>query len=125
MSSINQIKKLEKERSQIINELLDYKDMIPGAYNEVFCKCGKDNCWCKQENKGHLFRRITWSENRRSMTKAIPEDDVSWIKNVTQNYRLFKEKLKRIKNIENQINKLLNDLSKSIIANTRKLKDYL
>ena len=125
MSSINQIKKLEKKHSQIINELLDFKDMIPGAYNEVFCKCGKENCWCIQENRGHLFRRITWSENRRSMTRAIPENDISWIKNVTQNYKLFKEKRKQIKKIEIQLNVLLNDFSKSIIENTRKLKEYL
>ena len=125
MSSKNQIKKLEKKRSRIINELLDFEDMIPGAYNEVYCKCGKENCWCKQENMGHLFRRITWSEYGRSMTRAIPENDINWIKKVTQNYRLFKEKRKQVKKIETQINELLNDFCKSIIVNTRKLKNYI
>ncbi len=41
---------------------------------------------------GHLFRRITWSENGRSNTKVIPEEDINWIKELTENYREFQKK---------------------------------
>ena len=85
------IKNLEKKRSLIMKEILSFRSMIPGAFKIVYCKCGKENCWCYQK-KGHPFRRITWTENGLSKTKAIPQKDVDWIKEVTGNYRKFRKK---------------------------------
>jgi len=123
MSTLKQIKALEKKRDRILDKMLSQKLMIPGAYKEVYCRCGKKNCWC-YSGKGHPYRRITWSEEGRSRTKSISEKNIGWIKEVTQNYRNFKEGQKKIKEYEERFKKLLDKHSKDIIVQTRKKKEY-
>lgn len=98
--------------------------MLPGAYKEVYCKCGKPNCWCYKEG-GHLFRRITWSENGRSKTKAIPEDDIGWIKGLTDNYREFQKKRRQIKELEALLKELIGEHAKALIKKSRQQRNYL
>jgi Mg2+ and Co2+ transporter CorA len=131
---IKKIKILEKLISQALEEMLSIKKMLPGSYNKVYCKCGKRNCWCygeaegksKDKDKaGHPFRRITWMEKGVSKTKAIPEKDVDWIKEVTENYRKFRKKRKEIQKLEENIRRLLEDYRTHIVKKTRRLKEYL
>jgi hypothetical protein len=140
------IKILEKLISQALEEMLRIKTMLPGSYNKVYCRCGKRNCWCyakakgkdKDEGKrkskskskskdkaGHPFRRITWMEKGVSKTKAIPEKDVDWIKEVTENYRKFRKKRKEIQKLEESIRRLLEDHREHIVKKTRRLREYL
>jgi Mg2+ and Co2+ transporter CorA len=137
---IKKIKTLEKSISQALEEMLSIKKMLPGSYNKVYCRCGKRNCWCygeaegkskdkdkdKDKDKaGHPFRRITWMEKGVSKTKAIPEKDVDWIKEVTENYRKFRKKRKEIQKLEENIRRLLEDYRTHIVKKTRRLKEYL
>ena len=123
MSTLKQIKALEKKRARILERMLSKKLMIPGSYKKVYCRCGKKNCWCCN-GKGHPYRRITWSEEGQSRTKSISEKNTGWIKEVTQNYRNFKEGQKQIKKYEEQLKKLLDKHSKEIIVKTRMKKEY-
>jgi hypothetical protein len=134
------IKTLEKLMSQVLEEMLSTKTMLPGSYNKVYCRCGKRNCWCYAKGKGkgkgkskskskdkagHPFRRITWTEKGVSKTKAIPEKDVDWIKEVTENYRKFRKKRKEIQKLEESIRRLLEDYREHIVKKTRRLREYL
>lgn len=121
---LNRIKKLEKQRSRILKQISAFRSMLPGAYREVYCKCGKPNCWCYKKG-GHLFRRITWSENSRSRTKAIPEKDINWIKELTENYREFQKKRRQIKELEGILNELIGEYAKAVIKKSRRQRDYL
>ncbi len=125
MSSLDRIKKLEKQRSRILKQIIAFRSMLPGAYKEVYCKCGKPNCWCYKKGGGHLFRRITWSENGRSKTKAIPEEDIDWIKELTENYREFQKKRRQIKELEGILNELIGEYAKAVIKKSRRQRDYL
>jgi hypothetical protein len=97
--------------------------MVPGSYNEVYCRCGKSNCWCRS-GKGHLFRRITFSEDGKPKTKSVREENVEWIKKVTQNYRQFREGQRKIREYDKRLAKLLDRYLKEIIVKTRKKKEY-
>ena len=124
MSTLYRIKELERQRNRILKQILAIRSMLPGAYKEVYCKCGKPNCWCYKKG-GHLFRRITWSENGRSKTKAIPEEDISWIKELTENYREFQKKRREIKELEGILKELLSEHARAVIKKSRLLRDYL
>jgi len=124
MSTLDRIKELEKQRSQILKQILAVRSMLPGAYREVYCKCGKPNCWCHKKG-GHLSRRITWSENGRSRTKAIPEEYINRIKELTKNYREFQKKRRQIKELEGILKELLGEHAKAVIKKSRRLRDYL
>ena len=98
--------------------------MIPGSYSEVYSKCGKQSCRCN-DGIGHLFKRITWSDNGRCRTKGIPDQDIQWIKEVTEHYRGFKRKRREMKQLEDRLRKLVDGYVKEMVDKTRKQKEYL
>jgi len=106
MSTLKQIKALEKKRGMVLSRMLSAKSMVPGAYGKVYCKCGKKNCWC-YKGKGHPYTRITWYEDGKSKTKSISEKNIGWIRRVTQNYRDFKKDQKKIREYDEQLKELL------------------
>lgn len=123
MSTLKQIKALEKRKAYALDRMLSVKLMAPGSYRKVYCRCGKVNCWC-YSGKGHPYSRITFSEDGRSRTKSINENNIGWIKKVTKNYRDFKEGIKKIKEYDVRLLKLLDQHLKEIIEETRKEKEY-
>jgi len=123
MSILKQIKALEKKRAYALDKILSAKLMAPGSYRQVYCRCGKKNCWC-YSGKGHPYSRITYSEGGISKTKSIHESNIGWIKKVTKNYRDFKESQKRIREYDARLFELLDRYLKEIIEETRKKKEY-
>ena len=120
------LKKLENQLIQTLKEMLSFHLMIPGTFKEVYCKCGKKNCWCYNKDKsGHPFRRITWSDNGYSKTKAIPKKDTHWIITVTDNYRKFRKNRKKLRNLAKRLQELLDEYENDIIKRTRERRDYL
>jgi len=93
--------------------------MIPGAYKEVYRKCGRLNCWCQCQEKGHPLKRITWTENGISRSKAIDEKDLPKIIMMTENYRQFRTIQKQLSNIDGQIQHDLEQFAQNVIEETR------
>jgi len=123
MSILKQIKALEKKRASTLDKMLSANLMAPGSYRKVYCRCGRINCWC-YSGKGHPYSRITFSEDGRSRTKAIHDSNIEWIKKVIKNYRDFKDEIKKIKEYDASLLKLLDQYLKEIIEQTRKEKEY-
>jgi len=123
MSTLKQIKALEKKRDMILDKMLSVRSMVPGAYGKVYCRCGKKNCWC-YHGRGHPYRRITWYEEGKSKTKSIHEENIGWVRQVTQNYRDFKKDQKKIRECDEQLKELLDRYLKEIIVKTRMKKGY-
>ena len=124
MSSTTQIKKLERQRQTLIQDLLHTKHMIRGSFGTATRKCGKPNCWCA-EGSGHPVKRITWTEKARSRTRAIPAADATWIKTMTDNYRRFRKNRQALRALERKINTVIDELEAKIVAVTRRQKEYL
>ena len=72
-----------------------------------------------------VIKGTAWTEKGVAKTKAIPEKDVNWIKEVTENYRNFRKKCKEIQRLEKRIRSLLDQYGKDIVKKTRKLRKYL
>lgn len=116
--------KIEIQKAQILEELLKERLMLPGAFGVVYCKCGKDNCWCKK-GVGHPVKRITWTEKGKSKTKTIPEQDARWIKEVTKNYRNFKKMKRKLKTFQMETKAQIEKWEKKLIKKTRQMRTYL
>ncbi len=123
MSSKTQIKKLERRRQALIQDLLHTKQMIRGSFGMVTRKCGKPNCWCV-EGTGHPVNRITWTEKARSRTKAIPAADVTWVETMTDNYRRFRKNRQALRTLERKINTAVDELETKIVDVTKRQKEY-
>jgi len=124
MSSLNNLKALQRQRSLLVEDLLKVRLMIRGTFGETYRRCGKSTCWCAKE-KGHLYTRITWTENMQSKTRAIPKKDVDWIKKTTENYRRFRKLRQKIRELDNHFRVLLDHFENEMIEKTKKLRNYL
>ena len=118
------IRDLEKERQQVLAELLNFKEMLRGSAATVYTKCGRENCRCK-DGKGHPHTRITWTEKAKGYTRKIPKKEMPWIKKVTNNYRNFRSLRQRLKKLEADIKELQDELEDILVSDTRETKNYL
>ena len=124
MSSETRIKQLERQRQALIQELLKSKPMIRGSFGTAYRKCGKPNCWCA-EGVGHPVNRITWTENARSRTKAIPAKDTRWVATRAENYKCFRKNRRSLRALDKELNREIDELAAQLVDDTRQQKDYL
>jgi len=118
------IRGLEQRRQKVIKELLNFEELLRGSAATVYTKCGRHNCWCK-DGEGHPHTRITWTEKSKGYTRKIPDEELPWVKRVTDNYRRFQSLRRSLKNIEEEGRELQKGLADVLITDTRKTKDYL
>ncbi len=122
----NSIKNVTQEIDQIVNDMINISHMIGGSFGTAYRRCGKPNCWCSdKEKKGHPLVRITFNEQRKSKTKAIPAKDKEWIKEMTDNYKYFRQNFQKLRQCENKLNELLNEFEQEVKKETKSLRDYL
>lgn len=124
MSIQKQIKSLGAQHTSLLAQLLDTSAMVKGTFRQVYQRCGKPTCRCV-DGQGHLSIRISWTENARSRTKAIPSQDVAWIKSMTGNYKKFRKTRQRIRELNNELNSLLDALEHETLNNTKRRREYL
>ncbi len=98
--------------------------MLRGSYALVYTKCGKDNCWCKQ-NMGHSHSRITWSEKAQAVTRKVPSEYIPWVREATDNYRQFRSLRRKSVSLHNETKNLLDTLENELIEKTRLGKNFL
>lgn len=122
----NSIKNVTQEIDQIVNDMINISHMIGGSFGTAYRRCGKPNCWCRdKEKKGHPLIRITFNEQGKSRTKAIPAKDKEWIKEMTDNYKYFRQNFQKLRLCENKLNELLNEFEQEVKKETKSLTDYL
>lgn len=122
----NSIKNVIHEIDQIVNDMINISHMIGGSFGTAYRRCGKPNCWCRdKEKKGHPLIRITFNEQGKSRTKAIPAKDKQWIKEMTDNYKYFRQNFQKLRLCENKLNELLNEFEQEVKKETKSLTDYL
>lgn len=124
MSTPTKIKALEQQRQTLIQKLLDIQPMIRGSFGTAHRKCGKPNCWCV-DGAGHPVMRITWTEDARARTKAIPVEDADWAEAMTSNYKRFRKNRQALRALERKINAALDELETKTVEKTKPKKEYL
>ena len=123
MSTSAKILKLEQQRRMLIQQLIDTQAMVRGSFGTAYRKCGNPNCWCA-EGAGHPVNRITWSEEGRSRTKAIPDKDVDWAKQMADSYKRFRKNRQALRALERKINLTLDELEATVVGKTTRKRGY-
>jgi len=124
VSTPHHIKQLEQQRQTLLTELLQTEQMIRGKFGVAYRRCGTPTCWCAQ-GEGHPVNRITWTEQAQSRTKAIPAEDIEWIKQRTETYRRFRKHRQALRVLERKINAALDAFEARTVQRTRRQRKYL
>ena len=117
----NKISSLERKRSRVVEKLISTRFMIRGSFSQTKRKCGKPNCWCRNES-GHPNTRITWNDGIQPRTKSIPKNEIPWIKEAAKSYKGFRQLRHEIKIQDNKLNELLNIFENTVIQITKTKK---
>lgn len=125
MSTRNKIKIIGKQIARILEDLRGITSMVRGSYRKIYRRCGKPNCWCSTSTTGHPRYRITWSQDARPRTKSIPQKDIEWIKEMTGNYRKYRQLRAQLRVNTNKFKAVLDQLEEEVILKTKKKRDYL
>ena len=124
MSTKKEIQALRRRRAALVEKLVSTDAMVRGSFGQVYRRCGKATCWCA-DGRGHLVNRITWTQDGRSKTRAVPSEDIAWIKEMTETYRIFRKARQAIRETEAQLNQLLDKLESEIIKRTSRKHKFL
>ena len=113
------IENLHQQRSLLMQELFALFPVVPGAFREVFRRCGKPTCWCAQSQRGHPLKRITWTEDGVSKSKAVSDETIDWFIISTSNRRQFIQIRAQLRTIDEQIDNLWSEYAKSQYEKSR------
>jgi len=119
-SRLNQLK---DELVNLIPLFLKRRKLIKGGVYENKTKCGKGNCKCKMEGKLHLTWRIYWSEGGKTKVKAIKKGKYYEYKELTANYKRFREARAKLVKIQKEMIKIIDYIEKGLTK--RNIKDFI
>ena len=116
--------KLEKKRRQLILKLFSIQEMVQGSFCLIQVRCGKSNCRCKQ-GQLHPHHRMFMRKNKKHVSRTVPNEDYSWITEVTANYREYRKIPKFIYKLDNQIKEVFELHREVLVRRSSKEKIYL
>lgn len=119
-----ELKNKENQFQELLSKLLELDRMVWGSFCLIHVKCGNKYCQCKN-GKLHPHRRMSWRENGKGLSRAVPKEDYDWIEEMTGKYREFKILRRELRTLEEEIEELLDAYEEIVVKKTRKGKPYL
>lgn len=100
------LEELESQRTRLLRQLAESGDMRRGSINEVYRRCGKDNCACAgAEHPGHgPFYAYTTKVNGKTKTLQLrPGALLSKIEREVAEYKKFRTTSDQVIGVNEQI----------------------
>jgi len=111
---------LLSRHSRLLRQILRHQRILRGSFHRVYTRCGKSNCWCAKEKKGHPHSRLTWSEEGIMMTRKVGASEQKAVIKLTDTYKRFREQRRQLTALELQIQNRLDDHEKALFNENRK-----
>jgi len=100
---------LEARRADLLQSLVNLKDMRPGSVVGAVWRCGKPNCHCAQsDDPGHgPSLRLTYKRSGKTVTEALPTPAaVRKAQRETAEFRHFRELSRELVEVSEQVCRL-------------------
>jgi len=83
-------------RSQLMRQLLRFREMLPGSFICRQIRCGRPRCRCAQKGQGHPAYQITVRIEGQTQTYMIPARWVSYIRQRVGFHKQFEQRVEEI-----------------------------
>ena len=107
---------LNQRAGDLLEELLQIQPLLRGTFSQVQTRCGKANCWCAHNPKGHPHTRLTWSENGRITTRKVPPEAIERVVELTRNYRQFRTLRRKLQLLHAQLDARFDHYEEKLIG---------
>ena len=108
LSKIRQrISQLGSTRKILETRIMNTGSLVKASYYERFIVCGKPNCKCTRGEKHGPVPWLTGGKEKKTVSTSIPAENVTKVKELTQNYKDFRNAQKEIEKINREIYELI------------------
>jgi len=94
-----EIRKLERKRAEILDQLLSDTPLLAGSLSLVMRRCGKANCHCARR-PAHPVWVLSTRRKGKASCQVIRRADVEKTDERVRVYKKFKAALKRLSEVE-------------------------
>lgn len=106
------LKKLIGDETRLMNVFISRKALIKGSVYLAKTKCGTKGCKCEKEGELHEVWRLTRSEDGKTKTVSLGKKGIAKYKELTRQYREFRQARARIAQIHKEQIEIINILEK-------------
>lgn len=83
---------LEDQHRQLVESLLEIRELLKGSVYELKTRCGKPSCHCAApDGARHTTPVLSWSDHGKTQLRSLPAKDVNRLGQLTENYRHFRQ----------------------------------
>lgn len=100
------IEELKSKQTKFLQQLNQTSNFIRGKVVSTTRKCGKPNCWCHKEKKGHPFICLTLTNKSKNLNMALTKKELPTVKKWTKEYKKLRNLIETLTDINFQILKL-------------------
>mgnify|MGYP001091017371 CR=1 FL=1 len=83
---------LDEQHRQLVESLLEIRELLKGSVYELKTRCGKPSCHCAApDGARHTSPVISWSDRGKTQLRTLPAKEVERARRLTENYRQFRQ----------------------------------
>jgi hypothetical protein len=83
---------LEDQHRQLVESLLEVRELFKGSVYELKTRCGKPSCHCAApDGTPHTAPVVSWSDQGKTQLRTLPAKEVDRTRRLTENYRQFRQ----------------------------------
>ena len=83
---------LRDQHQQLLDTLLQVRQLLKGSVYELNTRCGKPSCHCAApDGARHRTPVLSWSHRGKTQLRSLPAKEVDRIRRLTENYRQFRQ----------------------------------
>lgn len=83
---------LQDQRRQLVETLLEVRELLKGSVYELKTRCGKPSCHCAApDGARHITPALSWSDQGKTRLRSLPAREVDRTRRLTENYRQFRQ----------------------------------
>jgi len=116
MNTLSQVSRIRKRIGQLARQrraaeqvLVERSVLLKGIVLEVQRTCGKEGCKCARGQK-HTCWQVTASVEGKSRTRNVPRRYVGKVKELTKNYRRFRQARARWVRLHREMVEWINEM---------------
>ncbi len=83
---------LEDQHRQLVETLLEIRELLKGSVYELKTRCGKPSCHCAApDGARHTTPVLSWSDQGKTQLRSLPAKEVDRTRRLTEDYRQFRQ----------------------------------
>ncbi len=117
---IQKVGQLNRTRFAVLKQTLDSKEYIAAQVYERYKKCGNKSCKCAN---GELHGPFMWiyqkKKDQKILSTTVQKDKIIRAKKLATNYQSWMQKRQRLRELEQEIQDLLNEMETYLEQNAK------